>query len=84
MKFTVTWKPSAERELTRIWMDSRQRSALTASVSRLEAALLRAPLESGESRTDSVRVVFDYPLAITFKVSVEDLRVTVLNVWTAE
>ena len=36
MKYTVIWKPTAEAELARLWLNATDRAAVTAGVKKIE------------------------------------------------
>ncbi len=84
MKWTVVWKPAAERELADIWSLSAHRQKVTDAVEELEGLLKSSPLQLGESRDGITRVAFVVPIGMTFDVSVEDRKVTVLHVWSVK
>jgi plasmid stabilization system protein ParE len=81
MSYTVVWKPAAEEELTQLWTDADDRSAVTAAADEIDRLLKSAPHDQGESRRGSVRVVFTGPLGVFFDVQDEDRLVSVLRVW---
>lgn len=78
MKFTVTWTPTAEAILTRIWLASRDREAIREATARIETLLANEPLTAGESRSGNYRIVFEEPLAVTYSVWPADRRVKVV------
>ena len=80
MKFTVVWKPAAERQLADIWLESSDRHAVTAATEAIESALATRPDELGESRPLACRIAFVAPLALTFRVMVADRLVEVVSV----
>lgn len=80
MKFTVVWKPDAEGELAEFWMNKPDRHSLAAAANRLEALLADDPLNAGEGRSGTTRIVFDGQLGLVFDVSEADRLVTVLQV----
>ncbi len=45
--YTVSWSPSAERELVEIWNKALDRDEVTAASNEIDAALARAPSPSG-------------------------------------
>jgi hypothetical protein len=82
MSFTVDWRPSAEDELARLWVDHPdERNEITAAAAALDATLRRDPLALGESRAGQSRITFEGPLAIAFDVFPEQNRVLVRAVW---
>jgi plasmid stabilization system protein ParE len=80
MKYTVTWKPSAEDQLAEIWMSAHDRLAVTEAADRLDAALRADPGRYGESRGATSRVAIVTPLAVVFDVSEADRLVEILSV----
>lgn len=80
MKFTVVWKPAAERQLADIWLEATDRNSVTAATEALESALSTRPDDVGESRPLDCRIAFVAPLALTFRVTVADRLVEVVSV----
>ncbi len=81
MKFTVVWTPNAERRLADLWM--RQpllQREITAAANEVDARLRLNPLDQGESRVGSLRIMLVEPLIVDFEVLLDDQRVEVLNV----
>ena len=81
MNYTVVWKPSAEEELTRIWMEAADRSAVTSAAGEMDRLLKTDPCHQGESRGGAMRVAFVPPLGVFFHVEEEDRLVSVVGVW---
>ena len=81
MRSTVVWQPRAERELAKLWENSRDRSAVTRAADRSDDILASMPDRVGEERSDGRRVMFDDPLGIRFRVFLEDRLVRVSSVW---
>ena len=82
MKWTVTWKPSAQHDLAEIWLRSLNRRAITLAAAEIERLLLRDPLGVGESRDKDERLLIIFPLAVRYKVFPDDLLVSVQETWT--
>ena len=80
MKYTVVWLPAAERELARLFNDAVDRHALTSAANELDRVLKRLPEYVGESRYDDLRISFEKPLAMLFRVFEADQRVEVIHV----
>lgn len=80
MKFTVGWTPSAEYDLTRCWLESRDRQAIDDAVQRIEQELSSRPLDAGESRTGAMRILIVEPIAVYFSVRADDRLVKVVQV----
>ena len=81
MTFTVLWKPTAERELTQLWLAAADRQAIAEAADRIDAELRRAADSVGESRSGDVRILIVPPLAVYFDVSPADRLATVFAVW---
>jgi len=81
--FTVLWKKSAVRDLGSLWMeaDAAFRKAITAASDQIDKTLKRDPESIGESRDESKRFWFVFPLCILFKVDASTKIVRVLQVW---
>jgi hypothetical protein len=80
VSYTVVWKPLAMAKLAELWIAAADRAAFTQAANRIESLLRTNPLEVGESRTDANRVLYELPLAVAYRVSEEDLMVTVVGV----
>jgi len=80
VSYTVVWKPSAQRKLAQLWTTGPDRQAITDAANRIDALLKRDPLALGESRSGGVRVYFEPPLIVEFRVSEPDRLVEVLRV----
>jgi hypothetical protein len=81
MSYTVSWEPSAEQELAALWMSDPTPNAVTAAPHRIDERLARDPAAVGESRAGSVRIHFEYPLGIFFRVNEQRRLVSVYHVW---
>jgi hypothetical protein len=81
MTWTVLWLPPAETELAALWLDVDIRLAVTRAAHQIDRALRRNPSEQGESRDEGLRVMFEPPLGVTFRVRLGDRIVEVLDVW---
>ncbi len=79
--YTVSWSPSAERELADIWNKASDRAEITAAANEIDADLARDPLTLGEARGGHTRIVFVTPLAVLFDVEETDQSVRVWDVW---
>ena len=77
MKFTVVWTKEAMDDLMEIWTQSADRQAITKASDRIDAVLRRNPLGVGKAMVDDGRMLFEVPLAVTFRVSDADRLVTV-------
>lgn len=81
MRYTVLWVPGAERELAELWLDQATRGEITEAANRIDRLLENDPQQQGESRPTGRRILFETPLAVTFRVLPEDRIVRVLEVW---
>ena len=81
MSFTVEWRPSADDELARLWVDHPAERNQIAAAAALDTALRRDPSALGESRAGAARVACEGPLAIAFDVFPNQHRVLVKAVW---
>ena len=78
MKYQIVWTPRAEAALTRIWLASSDRNAVTASASYFDDYLPKLPLYMGDALESSVhRVVRWPPLIVEYSVIEDDKRVVV-------
>lgn len=82
MKWTVTWKPTAQHDLAEIWLRSLHRRVITMATADVERLLLREPLVVGESRELNERVLIVFPLAVRYQVHQDDMLVSVQEIWT--
>ena len=80
MKFTVTWRVSAEHKLTEMWLGSRDREAISEATTQIEQILGSSPLNAGESRSGDYRILIADPLAVVFSVWPEDRLVKIVEV----
>ena len=80
MSYAVTWEPGAEQELTSVWMNTPDPDAVTAAANEVERLLKYAPNDVGESRSGSVRVIFEPPLVVYYEVNDAARTVAVRNV----
>ncbi len=81
MIYQVIWEPSAEKELTRLWLDSSQPDVVKLAADEIDMLLKTDPLDAGESRSDDRRILFVAPLAVVYRAFEADRRVKVLRVW---
>jgi hypothetical protein len=81
MNFTVTWLASAEDELATIWLEAPNRDAITQAAAKIDHRLKKRPLDEGESRENGRRILIETPLAVVYRVDVDDRLVRVLQIW---
>jgi hypothetical protein len=67
--------------LAELWEKSTNRSNLTLAADRLDQVLRTIPDRIGEERPDHRRVIFDPPLAVLYRVLLQDRIVRVISVW---
>ena len=80
MRFTVTWHPSAEQDLTEIWLQASDRANVTQAANFIDQVLASDPLTHGEDFYGE-RIIVALPLAVTYPVSEPDRSVQILQVW---
>ncbi len=84
MSYTVLWRPSPERDLAQIWIDSSDREQVAKAADALDDALRLDPVSLGESRGELSRIATESPLTILFDVYVDDRKVIVWDVWRSD
>ena len=84
MRYTVVWKPEAERRLTELWMEAENQQQVADASNLLERELALVPESLGEEREEGTRVVIVPPLGIHFRLHSDDRRVVVLTVWSID
>jgi len=82
MKYRVRWERRALDELADQWLqaESAKREAITAAVPRIDRRLQADAVNEGESRADGRRIMFEPPLAVTFRIEADGRTVSVLHV----
>ncbi len=83
MRYTVAWTTAAKSELCRIWIDAKDRQAITTAADEFDATLRMKPLDIGESRGDGARILTVTPLSIFYQVTEADCLVEVWSVWVS-
>jgi plasmid stabilization system protein ParE len=83
MTYTVVWSPSAERSLSEIWTNARDRQAVADAANAIDALLRLEPSEAGESRLGYTRIVTVSPLWVNYDLRTDDRLVVVWAVWRA-
>ena len=80
----VEWSQSALNELASVWMqaDSAMRQAITAATNALDHQLQNDPEQQGESRNDTERILFTFPLGVGFEIDTQRDTVTIRHVWS--
>ena len=80
MKYTVIWKPSARQRLADVWIVADDRRAVASAADAIDRVLRDDPLEQGESRGGSARILIVLPLAVVYDVREDDRLVEILTV----
>jgi hypothetical protein len=80
MKYTVTSTPFADHQLGQIWLRAADQQAVTNASDRIDAILGSNADQVGRVRSDGRRAIVLPPLTITFEVSVDDRKVTIVSV----
>ena len=81
MKYTVVWRPAAERALAQIWTDAADRQSVTDAADLIDSMLGSSPREVGESRSGNTRILTVMPLSIYYDVHEDDRLVAVWAAW---
>jgi hypothetical protein len=81
MQYRVLWAPYAEETLERLLQAASDPAALAASARQIDRYLLIDPNGFGESRYDTIRLGFVYPLGVQFEVMGDVRTVIVHDVW---
>lgn len=82
MKYSVTCTSAADGELAAIWITAKDRKAVSEAAMQIEQGLSATPLDHGESRDGSQRIMFLAPLGVRYLVYPADLRVVIVQFWT--
>lgn len=82
--FEVAWSEQAVEDLGRIWdAIPHLHPHLRVARSVIEHHLRHAPIEQSESReSETMRVMFAYPLAVSFHIDELDHQIVVLTAWS--
>lgn len=81
MQFRVLWLSATENVLASLWMDESMRADVTRAANEIDRRLRRDPDQEGESRPGGRRILFETPLAVTYKVFPRENLVVVSDVW---
>jgi plasmid stabilization system protein ParE len=79
MRYTVIWTRIALDQLADIWTAAPDRQSVTDAADRIDQALRLNPDQQGEE-LNGMRVLFDWPLVVLFRVLPDDRQVHVLRV----
>jgi hypothetical protein len=80
MKWTVTYRPSADEQLAELWLNATDRQAISSASNAIARQLASDPLIAGESREDNLRILIEPPIAVIYDVSELDRLVSVWSV----
>lgn len=81
MTYRVFWAPVAEKWLEAKLTESQDAAVLAEAAKEIDQRLLTLPNDFGESRYDTVRVGFAWPLGVQFEVFDDVRTVVVYDVW---
>jgi hypothetical protein len=81
MKYRVLWSPHAEARLEQMIREASAPAALAGAAREVDQLLLASPTAFGESRYETVRVGFVYPIGIQFEVMDDVRTVVVYDIW---
>lgn len=81
MKFTVTWSKDAESELAKLWFAATDRLAIAEASDRIDNVLRWHADTAGEERSLTRRIFFVPPLAVEYRISMDDRLATVFDIW---
>jgi hypothetical protein len=81
--FKLHWAKSARMELAQLWTtaDPTLRRAITIASHEIDQQLIRRGDTAGESRGGDRRILFETPLAVTYRVFSNERRIRVSRVW---
>jgi len=81
LPYVVYWLPSAEEELTRLWLEPSTRRRITDATDEIDRQLRNDPGQLGESRDGDLRVMFVDPLGVSFIVDEDQGALVVVEIW---
>jgi hypothetical protein len=81
MQYRVLWAPYAEDRLELFLQATSEPPILATAARQIDQQLLTVPTAFGESRYDTVRIGFAYPLGVQFEVMDDVRTVIVHDVW---
>lgn len=71
-RYTVTWHPEAENELTELWLLATDREDITAAVQAIDVALATDASARGETVAEGLRFLIAPPLRVLFVIREAD------------
>ena len=81
MRYTVIWSPDALEKLASLWAKSSDRDGISRSAAAIERKLRDDPEQRGEDFYGD-RLLVENPLAVGFRVRVEDRIADIFDVWS--
>lgn len=81
MPYRVLWAPNAEEKLEAFVGADPEPAILAGAARQIDQHLMTAPQSFGESRYDTIRIAFAYPLGVQFEVMDDVRTVIVHDVW---
>jgi len=79
-RYTVVWHQDAHDELARLWLESRDREAVTLAADAIDRRLSSDALTQGITVPDNLRQLTIPPLRVLFAVSEPDRMEKVLDI----
>ena len=79
-RYTVTWMPDVQRELTQLWLDAENRNAVTAASNEIDRLLAVDADSVGNDESEGLRRLVVHPLSALFSVEKDDLKVAVVSI----
>ena len=79
MRYTVTWRPSAQDELALLWMEATDREAVRQASDQIDHLLKTSPQTRGNDQEGVYELAIP-PLHVVFEVSPDDRTVSVTRV----
>lgn len=86
MKYRILWNPDAEEILDDILKNcfSAERIKLLQAVRAINFALVNDPYEVSESRSEAIRIAFEFPLGVYFELMEDVWTVIVIDIWRTD
>jgi hypothetical protein len=80
IRYTVLWHGSAQDELAELWINARDRNAITAAAHLVDVELSQDAAVKGVDVAEGLRAFFSPPLRVLFAVDDGDRTVEVMRV----
>lgn len=79
----IHWSATARTELADMWLaaGSNRRQSIAAAAHSIDKRLAKDPVSAGESRPEDMRIYFDPPLGVLFRVEDDEAVVHIVHVW---